>query len=247
MMKNQPPIYVINMAKDVERMASMAQQLDAQGLTYERVEAVVGRELSTQQKRASYSKFWYFLFMGRPPTDGELGCNLSHRMVWKMMLERGQQWAVIFEDDAELKASFASNLEVFEETTSAFDLVHFFSLRQPKIFKATSPDKKFKLMAYSGANTLATAYGLRASGAKKLLKYKRIIFTNDKWILARALLGLKCVAVIPFPVGLHEQHSVISTIGDSNIAKRQGRFLWRITMLPILRVVRAALLKIRDV
>ena len=246
-MVNQPPIYVINMAKDTARMSSMVQQLEAQGLAFERIEAIVGRELSPQDRRASFSKFWYYLFMGRPPTDGELGCNLSHRLIWKMMLERGQQWAVIFEDDAELGVSFASNLKAFEETTSAYDVVHFYSLGRPRIFKANSPNMKFKLMAYSGANTLATAYGLRASGAKKLLKYKRIIFTNDKWVLARALLGLKCVAVIPFPIGLHVSHSALSTISDAGSTERQSSLLWRATILPILRLVRTVVLQIRDV
>ena len=100
-MESQPPIYVINMAKDTARMASMAQQLAAQGLAYERVEAVVGRELDAEQKRDSFSPFWYGLLQGRAVTNAELGCSLSHRKVWQMMIDRAQNWVVIFEDDAE--------------------------------------------------------------------------------------------------------------------------------------------------
>ena len=246
-MNAHPPIYVINMAQDVERMVSMAQQLDAQGLRYERVDAIVGRQLSPQQRRASLSKFWYYFFMGRVPSDGELVCTLSHRLVWKMMLDRGQQWAVIFEDDALLSPTFASQFAMFEKATTAYDVVHFFSLNQPSIIKDNYFDQEFRLMAYAGANTTATAYGLRMAGAKKLLKYKPVIFTNDKWVMARALLGVKCIAIIPFPVAMHVSHSVHSTIGDEGSTKRQGALLWRITLLPILRLVRTVVLKIRGI
>ena len=243
-MTNHPPIYVINMAQDTQRLASIAAALSAQGLAFERVDGVVGRELSDERKRLSYSPFWYGLLMGRQPSDAELGCNLSHRLVWKMMLDCGQDWAIIFEDDAKPAAEFSKNLEMFEAATRNYDLVHFFSLKQPDVDKIDLPGTPFRLMTYSGANPTATAYGLRASGARKLLKCSRIIFTNDKWVWARALLGLKCVAVFPFPVGMHAALSGQSTIGAG---KRQGHIFWRISVLPILRVVRSVILKFRDV
>ncbi len=246
-MNRQAPIYVINMAKDTARMASMGQQLAAQGLDFERVEAVVGRELTAEQRRTSYSKFWYSLLMGRQPSAAELGCNLSHRMIWKMMLDRGQDWAIIFEDDALLSPEFSNALPLFEKSTEACDVVQFYSLKQPDILKANVPNTPYRLMSYSGANPTATAYGLRASGAKKLLKYRRIIFTNDKWVLGRAFLGVKCGAIFPFPVGMHQTHSALSTIGEGSSAKRQGHIAWRICVLPVLRVVRAVCLKLRDV
>jgi glycosyl transferase, family 25 len=246
-MTEQPPIYVINMAKDERRMASIAQQLNAQGLAFERVEAVVGRELTAEQKRASFSRFWYGLLQGRKPSDGELGCNLSHRSVWKLMLERGQGWAIIFEDDAVPLSQFASHIEVVESSTRAYDVVQFFSLKQPDLFKFKLPNKPFHLMTYSGANPTATAYLLRASGAKKLLKFKRIIFANDKWVLARTILGVKCGAIFPFMVRMHEHHSALSTISGASADKRQGHIFWRISVLQILRVMRAVVLKLRDV
>lgn len=246
-MSSHPPIYVINMAKDTARMASIASLLEAQGLSFERVEAVVGRELSTERRRASFSPFWYYVFMGRAPSDGELGCNLSHRMIWKMMLDSGQEWAIIFEDDAEPSASFAQHVSLFESETRGFDLVHFYSLKHPDLFKYKLSNQSFSMMGYSGANPTATAYALRASGARKLLKFKPIIFANDKWVLARAILGVKCGAIFPFPVGMHKSHSALSTISGTSLAKRQGHVLWRMTILPVLRLVRTLAIKCRDV
>lgn len=241
----QIPIYVINIAKDTARFASISRQLATQRLQFERVEAVVGKDLSARKKSQSYSPFWYGLFMGRRPSDGELGCNLSHRMVWQMMLERRQDWVIIFEDDAELDTDFAKHLALFESASQDFEVVQFFSLRKPDIFKASMADSKFKLMTYSGPNPTATAYGLRLSGAQKLLKFNRIIFTNDKWVWARALLGLKCAAIYPFPVGMHETLSRQSTIGGTATSKRRGHLLWRLAVLPVLRIVRSAMLKFR--
>ena len=40
-----PPIYVINLDRDVERMASLAGSLAALGLPYRRIPAVLGQQV----------------------------------------------------------------------------------------------------------------------------------------------------------------------------------------------------------
>jgi glycosyl transferase, family 25 len=233
------------MAKDTARMASMAQQLQAQGLAFERVEAVVGRELTAEQKRASFSPFWYGLLQGRQITDAELGCSLSHRKIWQMMIDRGQDWAVIFEDDAEFLPQFAVQLSTIENETHDFDMVHLFAFREPDILHCGTIDGAFKVMRYSGPHGSTAAYAMRLSGAKKLMSIGKVWTAPDKWTWLSAVTGLRCCGILPYPVKLEEQLSVVSTI--SNVADRKNSRLWLISVLPVLRLVRFSIAKLRGV
>jgi glycosyl transferase family 25 len=244
-MNKQPPIYVINMAKDVERMQSMAQQLTAQGLSFERVEAVVGRELTADQKRASYLPFWYGLLQGRAATNNELGCTLSHRKIWQMMIDRNQDWAVIFEDDALLLQQFAAQLFSIEKETKSFDMMHLYAFRDPNITHHTSADGAFKVMKYSGPHGSTAAYALRLAGAKKLLKMEKVWTAPDKWTWLSAITGLRCCGISPYPVLLEEELASVSTIASAQGTARRNNRLWLLIVLPLLRLVRKSIMFVR--
>lgn len=84
--------YLINMDKDTERLAKMSERFKRLGFPAERISAFT---CDIQPKHP----------MLRP---GAFGCVLSHLHIWLLMLERNQQRALIFEDDA-----------VFRDDTSA--------------------------------------------------------------------------------------------------------------------------------
>ena len=228
-------------------MASMAQQLAAQGLAFERVGAVVGRELTLEQWRALYSPVWFFLLHGRRATPNELGCTLSHRKAWQIMLERGQEWAVFFEDDADLSPDFGKQLDRYNAATKDFELVQFHSFRIPDVKIAGGQYGQFEVRKFGGTHASAVGYILRIKGAQKLLNDPRVKMNADKWVWARALLGLKSCAIYPFPVWPHQHLSAMSTIGNAQWASRSNYFLWRLLVLPVLRLVRIVLLKMRNV
>jgi glycosyl transferase, family 25 len=236
-MTNQFPIYVINMAQDVGRMESMATQLSAQGLQFQRVEAVVGRELSAEQRNRSYSPFWFGLLQGRRITDGEIGCALSHRKVYQMMLDRGQGCAVIMEDDVQLLPQFAKDLSEMEQETREFDMVHLFAFRAPD--KVHHEASSFRVMTFSGTSSSAAAYLLRDSGARKLLSLTTIRVAADKWVWLAALTGLKRCGVEPYPVELYEKYSSVSTIDEEKDSVRHNNQIWKVGVLPWLRIVRS--------
>jgi glycosyl transferase, family 25 len=246
-MNNQPPIYVINMARDVARIENMAQQFSALGLTFERVEAVDGRLLGSEKRREVYSRFWFSLLHGRSASAGELGCALSHRKIYELMVERNQNWALIFEDDVLLNKTFAENISAIEMETRNFELVQLFAFGTPNILQSAPTHAAFRIMRFSGAHSSAAAYGLRLSGAKKLLVLIKIRVAADKWSWLRLMTGLKACVVSPFLVTLDERHSEVSTIAVTPGDSRKAHFAWRVLVLPFLRIVRFAMLKLRDV
>ncbi len=102
--------FVINLARDTERMAVKAARLDALGVAFTRVEAVEGAALSDDVKRASVNRFRWFCSRGYPVTDGEIGCALSHQSIYGRMIDENLPVACILEDDAPLDDRFAEQL-----------------------------------------------------------------------------------------------------------------------------------------
>jgi glycosyl transferase, family 25 len=246
-MTGQPPIYVINMQSDKARWHSVSQQIAALGLVCERVEAVDGRLLSVEQRKAVYADWWFCLFHGRRASGGEIGCALSHRKIYKMMIERGQGWAIILEDDVFLDVAFAAGLAAFESETRDFDVVQFYAFCKPRLLHHASSDGQRRVMTFAGPHGSTAAYGLRLSGARKLLAQPKIKVAADKWSWLAAMTGLACCGIDPFPVRLDDALSGVSTISAGPASQRTKNPLWLFTVLPLLRLVRFGMLWARGV
>src|SRR5690606_40402074 len=96
-------ILLINLAKDVDRLAFSRQQSAQQGLTFERFEATNGRDLSQEE-------FDNFIALRprngkRQWTRGKVGCFLSHSQAWKICAEGPDDWIAIVEDDLDRKST----------------------------------------------------------------------------------------------------------------------------------------------
>lgn len=96
----QIPVFYINLAARTDRRDFMQGQFAALGISAERVEAVsiadVAPALIEAQSRP-----------GRPwrITAGDLACGLSHQLIWRTIVERDLDCALILEDDALLSPS----------------------------------------------------------------------------------------------------------------------------------------------
>lgn len=240
------------MARDVERMASMTSQLGGLGLPFERIEAVDGRKLTAQQRGQLYSDLWYRLFHGAPMSNGNLGCSLSHRKIYGIMVQRNLDWAIILEDDAVFDPDFAKMADEIEKSTRAFDMVQLFSFRQPKTVVGEVGKGQLQIMTYGNHHSSTAAYALRLAGAKKLLTLPKVRTMPDRWCWMSAMTGLKCCAIYPYPVNLHAELSVDSTIGKTdnpNYAKgafkRKRLTFWRVFVLPWLDLLKVGILRVR--
>jgi glycosyl transferase family 25 len=235
------------MQRDVARWQSMQSQFAAYGLTCERVEAADGGTLTADQRKSVYSDFWFRLFHGRSAGNNEIGCALSHRKIYAMMVERKQDWAIIFEDDALLLPELTQQLTEIESETRDFDMVQLYAFREPQKLHHKAASGAFTVMTYAGPHGSSAAYGLRLSGANKILRHAKIRFAVDKWLWAAAISGLSCCAVHPYFVALHEELSQISTIDASVAGGRGTSMVWRVVVLPVLRMARTVILMVRGI
>lgn len=110
--------YVINMDGAKERMRFMASQCDSLGIPFVRVPAVNGSKVRPHVLGRLTPRCEKYC------TDSMIGCALSHMNVWNMVLEQGQERALIMEDDAQLVPGFAEGLSrALRDVPEDFDVL----------------------------------------------------------------------------------------------------------------------------
>ncbi len=168
---NNVPLYVVNLESQPERRRFMESQLAAlpDGFRIEWIRAVDGRALSETEIRADYDPAIAVRTTGRPLNRGEIGCALSHRAIYRRMIEVQEPFAVVLEDDVALGEEFpevclALAQQVDPERPRIFLLGNFFV---PSVWKRPLRGTPFRLArAWRGRSTLA--YALSSAAARAL-------------------------------------------------------------------------------
>lgn len=112
-------VFLVNLDRNPERLAFMDEQLGRLGIRYERVSAVDGRLLTTEEKKSQTNQIRAFFALNRMLLDGEIGCALSHLSIYRRMREKGLDCALVLEDDVVLEANF---IEVCNEALKFIDV-----------------------------------------------------------------------------------------------------------------------------
>ncbi|WP_367718463.1 glycosyltransferase family 25 protein [Nitratireductor sp. GISD-1A_MAKvit] len=99
-------IFVMNLDRAPERLEEMCHRFSQAGLSFERVPAVDGNALTPEEIDRVLAGVGRW---GRL-TPGEIGCFLSHRRCWSALLESGERFGAIFEDDIVLGRNSAAVL-----------------------------------------------------------------------------------------------------------------------------------------
>ena len=95
------PLFVVNLERQPERRRCMEAQLAAlpPGFRVEFVTAVDGKNLPPETLSREADHTIARATAGRDLNPGEIGCALSHRGIYRRMLEVGEPHAVVLEDD----------------------------------------------------------------------------------------------------------------------------------------------------
>lgn len=101
--EKQIPIFVISLARVPERRASIENHLRRYGLIYEIYDAVDGAQISEADRASLQADNVSF-------SPGVVGCYLSHIGVYKEVVRRGLDVALVLEDDARLNPAICGAL-----------------------------------------------------------------------------------------------------------------------------------------
>ncbi|MBS3797649.1 glycosyltransferase family 25 protein [Pseudoalteromonas sp. BDTF-M6] len=197
------PIYVINLEGSDNRLRRAAQQLTAHGLSFERIDAVNGRQLSATQKRAfiddkaNRNKFY------RPLSDGEIGCYLSHKKCWQALLESQSEYALVLEDDFSLVGDLKSGLAAVLNHPLPVDIVKLcnYQGRERANKFSTELDNTHKLVIHDKPLSGCCAYVISRFGAKQMLAHANKIYRPvDTDIQHTWETGVHVGALHPYPI-----------------------------------------------
>ena len=118
---NSTPIFIINLAKSIERKQFIIGQFEqlnknlATPISYHFFEAINGKENPDFYLFKKYNKAKHFQRKGKELSLAQLGCWASHYLLWEKCVELNQS-IIILEDDAILKENF---LEVYNFLSSS--------------------------------------------------------------------------------------------------------------------------------
>ncbi len=198
-----PRIFVINLERDQLRREQMRERLDALGLAFEFLPAVLGTaiDLDTCPHYDGARRRRYF---GRDMTQGEVGCLLSHRRIYEIMLRDDVACALVLEDDVTFEPDFAEVLRALMDNPVKWDMVRF--LGSPKIYRLgrrlIAPlVGRYWIARIPGTHGGAHGYLLTQNAARILLAH-----TARSWLPIDTLqgrcweTGLESVVVHPAPL-----------------------------------------------
>ena len=119
-------IYVISLKRTSERRKLMEAQLSSFGLEAEFVDAVDGTELSEETIKLNTTNQGMEFNNTPKMTRTEIGCAWSHRNVYERLIENGEQYAVVLEDDAIISAEMVRFLGVIPKIPFDWELISLY-------------------------------------------------------------------------------------------------------------------------
>lgn len=223
------PIYVINLDRDTERLASISANLGQLGLAFERIPAVLGAAHVADPTIVDLARY-----PGRnrraTPRAGEVGCYLSHIRVFERFLESGAARCVVLEDDVECLPALPGVLRSLFERDD-WDLAKLFCFHAGCPLPVRRLAGGHRLCVHLTRTTSSAGYALNRRAAEVLRRTLLPLSLQVDHALDRPWeSGLRVRGVRPLPVRLAPV-SGVTTIGyaDKKAAKEPNPrlFLWR--------------------
>lgn len=221
------PVYVINMAANMTRMARVTADLGRQGIPFTRFEAVDGRALSSETLARVYDPALNARRARHPLIGPEIGCYLSHVALWQRIAAGDAPGGVILEDDFSAGDDLAAVLAALADDTGAWDIAKLFAARPDRATVARRPLVAGReiVVPYKVPNT-TLGYAIRQETAARLaaraFPVSRPIDEDHKHFWE---LDLRVAMVVPPPLAFGDQSAETGTISG---ARRRARNLGRV-------------------
>ena len=193
------PTFIVNLPQSTERKAYMERILAPfDFLDIRFMEAVYGRALTEEELTQRFDAGLAYKRYGRELERGEIGCSLSHFECYHRLVESGENFCLILEDDITLLRDFSDVQR----------LIPFIDCEEPRVlllsgdywFTRRKPiDADYRLAdVFAAVGTYA--YFINRAAARVILESNpRCANAADDWVLLRRQ-GFKMKAVFPYMV-----------------------------------------------
>jgi glycosyl transferase family 25 len=216
------PVYVINLDKDTDRLATVSASLKALGIAFQRLPAIVGAPHLEDPEKVDLARFRSRNRI-KQPRAGEVGCYLSHVRALEELVANGAPWGVVLEDDAQCLEGLP---EVLRELGSVddWDIAKLFCFHRGTPITVRRLGNGRSLCVHLTRTTSCAAYAVTRRAAQVLIPRLIPMSQPVDHALDRPWeSGLRIRGVRPFVVGL-APHCAVTTLG-----KKERRPEWKIT------------------
>lgn len=163
----QYEVYVINLGRATDRLAAMTRKLDDLGLPFQRIEAVDGRAMSSEEKTAFAAL--------RPRANGWLpgaiGCFCSHYEAWSRIAVSSADFGVVLEDDIHISIALPQVLMGLDAHLKLFDIVRLEGTKHRVLLNMKTKLSTLPITLYPVLSETwgAGAYAITKDAARQLL------------------------------------------------------------------------------
>jgi glycosyl transferase family 25 len=178
-------IYLINLDRASDRLEVMTERL--KGIPFERFPAIDGKTLDYEGLL----------------TRNEAACVMSHRVLWQRLIDSGDPYACILEDDIEILPRFFDLVQNTDWLPSKFDSIKLETFSMPTLLQKHPVikvrDRELKLIRSAHWGT--AAYIISRGGAERMLDVSKNLDRPTDWLLYREphVYGCYAYQVIPAP------------------------------------------------
>ena len=227
--------FVLNLRRSTERRKNIVKELETHQVNYEIVEAIDGGAVPPEEMFA----FADMEAVKRTPrwlTPRVLATSLSHRKVFKEIVDQGLNFGIVFEDDARLNENLNETVRAIQPNLIDGEIVmlHYGSPSKSPII--LSSRNKFDLKVSSRSIHFpmkledlgsAAAYIVTAKAAKQLYDGLIPLSTSaDSWV---DFVTKGCVdrirMVYPMPAAISGEKSTIAIDTQTNFRARVTEFI----------------------
>jgi glycosyl transferase family 25 len=118
-----PPIYLINLDDSLDRLNESKKRLEKQHIMFQRIEAVLGTNLSDDELSHHYDQTLNDQTYYRSLKKGEIGCYLSHRKAWKAIAEGHHYYGIVLEDDFEIIGDLNATFQAIDNVSHSWGIM----------------------------------------------------------------------------------------------------------------------------
>lgn len=176
-------IFVIHLERDEYRKKSIETQFVKEGITnYEWIHAIDGQNEDLNKYDFKVIPDWVDPYSSKIMTKGEIGCALSHYLIWKRMVEEKYDNVLILEDDIILCDDFSQQVNQIGDNISEVDYDFLYLGRKP--LNQNTEEKVNDYVTKAKYSYGMHAYILTLLGANKLLKcdYLHNLLPTDEFL-----------------------------------------------------------------
>jgi len=213
-----PPVFVINMARSIERWDAIRSVLMDQLIEPVRIEAVDGSRLCQQMRDLMCDPAQYRSCHGRDPMPAEIGCYVSHLRALRRFVQSPHAYAVVLEDDASISEDFREIIESLASSDlGGFDVVKLQG-RHHGLSIPTTAVGGIRLHVNLTRVTGATGYMLNRVAAERYLhSLSKMVVPFDHAFDRPLQLGLRIASALPYPVSPSGASSTIAFDGSQRL------------------------------